>query len=422
MEDKTPKFRDAALKHLHETDQIDQLITISSRKSWLILLTLSIIVLSTLIWSIFGTISVHVKGEGILLAQGGGVFSAVGPETATRLIQLNVKPGDDVKKDQVVANLKLPNLEKKIGVASEYLQQLKEKYRTLGKTSEKEIAERSQYLREQNKLLQATIDAEKVHVEKVKKLIIDKEALLLQGVVTRDSVLATQSQFNATEREISNANNQLVQNSISEHQFKTQWKERLNTLELKIDDNERDVAELQAQLKLSGVIQAPVDGTVLDVQASIGDEITAGETVVTIASGGEALAAIIYVPATEGKRIKTKMRALISPTIIKKEEYGSIVGEVKSSSSFPTTAKDMESDLQNEELVKQFMKNGPPITVHVALNHNKNTPSGYDWTSQPGPNVTLSPGTLVTAQVTVQNQSPISLFIPFLKKMVSGEQ
>lgn len=85
-------------------------------------------------------------------------------------------------------------------------------------------------------------------------------------------------------------------------------------------------------------------------------------------------------------------------------------------SEFPVTNQGIVSVLQNQALANFFSKDGPPYAVHVDLIKNANTVSGYRWTSNDGPPIKIASGTTLNAEITVLEQRPISLLIPFLRK------
>jgi HlyD family secretion protein len=66
-------------------------------------------------------------------------------------------------------------------------------------------------------------------------------------------------------------------------------------------------------------------------------------------------------------------------------------------------------------LVKELMGQAPPTEIRAALLPAKNF-SGYRWTSPSGPPVTVKSGTLCSAEIVVDQQRPIELVIPALKK------
>jgi len=114
------------------------------------------------------------------------------------------------------------------------------------------------------------------------------------------------------------------------------------------------------------------------------------------------------------------MKVLIAPSTVKKEEYGSIEANVVSVSPFPSTAKAMETVLQNKRLVERFTESGAPIAIRVALVKSSKNFSGYAWTSSAGPRIQITAGTLVSAMITVKNQRPIALILPAVKKLLGS--
>ena len=181
-----------------------------------------------------------------------------------------------------------------------------------------------------------------------------------------------------------------------------------------------NVTELQEKLNLSNVVHSPVEGVVIGLQTSIGSVVKGGNPVVSIASLGTGMDVIVFIPVQDGKRIKPGMNALISPSTFKQEEFGSIKGQVKTVSQFPTTKKAMMAILQNEQLVEFLLKQGPPITVKIRLMDDPDTYSRLAWSSSKGPQQRVTPGSLASVRITVREQRPISLILPAFRKISEG--
>jgi len=105
--------------------------------------------------------------------------------------------------------------------------------------------------------------------------------------------------------------------------------------------------------------------------------------------------------------------------MIKREEYGTMVGKVASISGFPVTAEGMAAVLHNEALVRQFSRDGAPYVVLVELQQDPAAASGYHWSSGAGPLVRLTTGTLARAEITTREQPPIDLVVPIMRR-ISG--
>ncbi len=105
-------FRKKALEHISSPDQLDELMSVTTYKSWIALGTLLLILASVLLWSIFGSVSTTVSGAGAVIRHGGVlVIESTG---SGRINDILVRVGDRVKKDQVVAHVYQGGLEKRV--------------------------------------------------------------------------------------------------------------------------------------------------------------------------------------------------------------------------------------------------------------------------------------------------------------------
>jgi len=132
--------------------------------------------------------------------------------------------------------------------------------------------------------------------------------------------------------------------------------------------------------------------------------------------GGEALEALIYVPASSGKNVRVGMEAQVSPTTAKREEFGFLVGKVRHVSEFPATREGMLRVLPNATLVASMSSDGSPFAAYVDLVPDPASASGYRWSSSKGEPIRVGSGTMVTATVVVRERRPISMVIPLLRE------
>lgn len=418
MKDKNVLFRKEALEEITNPEHLNQLIQVTSKKSWIFLFTLSALLLSVVLWSIFGTVTQRIKGQGIILAMKGSLYNAVAPEGEAQIIQIAVKLGDEVKRDDIIAYLLRPNLENQVVITEKYLETLKAKYQQLSVSSKEEIAQRQKNLAEQNKILQRIITEQKQNLIHIDDLLRTRQIYLQKGLVTKQDVVATLQDLYRTKSQIENAREQTIQNRINESTFIDEWRERLRQLDLTIREKQKELDNLKAQLKLSHHVYSPITGVVTGIQAQVGDVVKTGMPVASISTINKGLDAITYIPLEDGKRVKTEMVALVTPSTIKKEEFGSIVGRVVSVGQYPSTSNSMMATLQNPDLVKKFIKEQPPIEIRVHLLTDSQTYSGLKWTSSKGPHQYITPGTFVETRINVRQQRPISLILPALKKLL----
>ncbi len=126
----------------------------------------------------------------------------------------------------------------------------------------------------------------------------------------------------------------------------------------------------------------------------------------------------LFVASAEATLIAPGMAAQVAPGTAKKEEFGTIVATVQSVSEAPVSQRYIMQILQNNHLAQQFSQHGAPILVRVNLAHSDHTPSGFTWSSGSGPEYAVTSGTLCSASVTVRQQAPLTLAIPFFKKLL----
>lgn len=105
-------FRQEALEKLRSPDQLDKLFAPTTPVAWVALATVLLLVLSALVWSVFGVMATKVNGTGLIMDADGSVN--ISSAANGRLGELRVKVGDRVHRGQVVATIEQPELEAQI--------------------------------------------------------------------------------------------------------------------------------------------------------------------------------------------------------------------------------------------------------------------------------------------------------------------
>jgi HlyD family secretion protein len=107
----------------------------------------------------------------------------------------------------------------------------------------------------------------------------------------------------------------------------------------------------------------------------------------------------------------------ISPTNVKREEYGFMLGQVRLVGELAASPQYVQSTLRNEAMVKDMTGSGGSVTeLRAILREDKATPSGYAWSTSTGPPFKIESGTIVNVNVIVDRKKPITLVMPFLRK------
>lgn len=414
---KYPKFRQNALAKLDTPEHLDTLIQVVSPKSWVILAAFYILLFGLLLWGFLGSIPTRVEGRGLLLVENGTVYNAVAPPGGGRVIEILTVMGKKIKKGDTVAILERSDLVQQIELEKKYLETLKSEHTELEQISEQEIESRALTLSKEKKILENTIDIEKHNLNDIEKLLKFKEENFKKGLVVLQDIETTRRDFYAAKQKAEELQIELHRLKTQEADFRDQWRQRLREKELALLNAELKLHNMQSDMEISKNVTSPKDGTVISINTALGKMVNNGDPIISIASEGQGLDAIVFMAPHEGQRVAPNMMALITPITIEREEYGSMKGNVLTVSAFPEAMEAMMAVLHNQELVKQFSETGPPTAIRVRIERDANTFSGYRWTSSQGPKIKIMPGTLANIRITVREQAPISLILPSLKKM-----
>lgn len=109
------------------------------------------------------------------------------------------------------------------------------------------------------------------------------------------------------------------------------------------------------------------------------------------------------------------MKLQITPSTVKRERFGGIVGTITKISAFPITKEGASNLVGNPEIVESLISQGPHVQILAELQPDTSTFSGYQWSSSKGPQMKMSSGTTASVRVTVEEQAPITFVFPILK-------
>ena len=407
-------YRKTAIDRLSSPEQLDRLVPLTHTNSWLALTMLLAMIVIACVWSVLGSLPSRVSGDGILLAGGGRVFNAVAPYDGM-LEEITVTVGDAAEADQVVARLSQRNLEIEFKTATASMKEFRTELDrvTAAVAGEQELRVAAIERQIASAQTRITRVGERL-AEALQRLKIEQD-LLNRGLSTNARFTERQTRVDQIVNELSDLRQRLADVEVSRFDNSSSGIEQIENARRQFADAERRVSTIQARLTREAVIRAPGAGRVTEVQAAPGEVIAIGRPIVSFESFGEGLELALYLPPQYGKSVKTGMNVQISPTTAKQEEYGTIVGTIRSVSNFPSTVDGMMAVVRNMELVRQFSSAGPPYRAIVVLEKDAQSTSGYRWTSDRGKELDLHSGTLAKAEVTVRSQRPIEMVIPLLR-------
>ncbi|MEW5929405.1 MAG: NHLP bacteriocin system secretion protein [Gemmatimonadota bacterium] len=416
-------FREVALERLASPEQLDQMMQVTTRRGWIALASLGSVIGAALAWGVFGSVPERVGGPGILV-RSGGVYE-VASENDGRVAEFAVQVGDTIREGQVVARLARPDLAERIRQARGRVAELDARRAQLSTFGVRDARLQSAYLAQSRASLEQSLAASEAALRALRDKVASEEQLVAQGLVTRQTLLATVQEYERVKEKVRTDRGEAAQLEVRRLQGENANQQALQEARFRLDEARRELAQLESEQRLTSEVVSPYTGRVLEIMAERGGFVARGSTVLSVdlerGGGGRGLEAVVYVPSTHGKKVKPGMEIHIVPSTVRREEYGHLLGRVTYVSAFPATRRGMQRVLKNEQLVDALSGPDAPYEVHATLVPDPWSVSRYRWSSAGGAPVELQSGTLADGSIVVQRRRPVSMLIPQLRKQVAPE-
>ena len=410
-------FRKVSLERLSSPEQLDALMRVTSPRGWVALLALCALLVLAVVWGLFGSIPSKVNGSCILIRLG-GVSEIVAPG-AGRIADISVDFGDNVREGQMIARIERLDVLDQIRSSEAKLHELKAQEVKLKSINLLSAEQQTAYLQDAEKNLNNRIRSGEERLRTLEEKMQTQGKLLEQGLITQQALLATRQENVNVKQEIDNQRNEIRQLGVRRIDSYKQIQNELTSLSIQISEASRNLASQMRGANESSLVYSPYNGRILEIRLSENALVSAGTPILSIEQTGANatdLEARIYIAPLDGKKIKTNMDVQISPSTVKREEFGFMLGKVKTVADFPSTQQGMLRILKNEQLVQQLAAGTAPIAVQADLIPSGGTVSSYKWSSPKGPESKIESGTLCSATITVKKQRPISLVLPILRE------
>ncbi len=410
-------FRQVSLDRLSSPEQLDQLLHITSPRAWLGLAAIVLLLGASVIWGCNGSIATTAAGQGVIV-RNGGVLNVVSRGGGV-VLKLNVAVGDKIKANQVVAVVAQPVLAEKIRTMKQALEEA---------------------LQERDRALQVRTDSAKLQVEALQRqrgnaereieelgeqarLAAEQETadeqLFVKGLITKQQALATRQKYVGIEDQISGLRAQVKQLDAQKFSIESQPQQADMDMRNRISSLRRDLASAEQELNMAENVVSSFGGEVLELKVYSGGTVSTGEPILSIQPDAHSLELVAYLPSSQAKETKNGMEVQISPSTIKREEYGFMKGQVVYVSGYPTTQAALMRNFENDSLARVLSGLGPVTEIRVALKSDQSTPSGFQWSTSKGPNIVLSSGTICSVQIVTRRQKPITLVLPYVREKLS---
>jgi HlyD family secretion protein len=409
-------FRAAAIERISSPEQLDQLVRIARPFDWAAAFAIGLALTAVVVWSLVGRIATQTPGDGILIIGGGQVVDAVSA-AAGRLDSMSVAVNDRVSQGQVIARIAQTDSEQRYRNAVEVYSERLREHADLMATTDRELAAKAESFAALETGFQQTIKASEKRVAFLTLMVGQLEGILAKGYETRRNVEDRRRELTDAEQRVTDAKNEILKLKTQTLDLESQRERDRQQSLFRVNDARRQMDQLAGELARSSEVVSPIDGRVIEIKVSAGSVLTVGMPVIQIESEGLTLAAVVYIPGERGKDVKPGMTVRVEPTTVRREEFGTLVGTVRSISDFPMTPQGMLAVLHNDTLVQRFSRDGAPYAAVVELLRDAASPTGYQWSVGHGPPIRLTTGTLARAEITTRTRRPIDLVLPNIKRL-----
>ncbi|MDX2081913.1 MAG: NHLP bacteriocin system secretion protein [Terrimicrobiaceae bacterium] len=361
-------FRAAALAKMQSPERMDAPTTLTRPAGWLAVLGTGVALATVGWWAFFGTILQTATGSGIIVRDADVGIMVIAGEGTGKVGEVLVSPGQIVHAGDPVVRLDVSAITQTLDANESQLE----------------------ILLAQDKR-QNEDDAARLRLFQEK--LTNQEKLVAKGLLTQNTLLETRNRI---------------------YEIRAQAEDRRQ----RILEQQQRGSELRLRLAREAEVRTFHKGRVTEILVDKGDYVLPGKPIIRLESIEGDYEALCYVSADKGKKIQPGTSIRVSPSTVRAEEYGYILGRVAEVSSHPVTREKVLSELGNARLVDGLFDQGAVIEVLAELERDPGAPSGYRWSSSRGPDLSVEGGTLCSASIVLERDRPIRLLIPFLRKQL----
>ena len=408
-------FRPAALERLSSPEQLDQVVTISIGGAWAALAGILLLCVAAAVWAMTADLPTTASGTG-MVAGTGGVLNVVSRGSGI-VRSIDVTVGQHVDARQIVATIAQPVLTDRLRGMRDELQEVLAKHQQDMRLKREETTLRLEALSRQRANLERSIVELAEQARLAAERIPAMEQLLALGLVMKQQVIDARQRLIELNGQAADRAAQLKQLDAQAFELQTGTAAIAGAARLEIANRERQIAAATGDLSLQETVVSPYAGDVVEIKVSAGGPVADATPILSIQPDSEDLEVVTYVSALQAKDVRVGMDARVSPSTVKREEYGFMRGKVAAVASYPSTAAAIMRHFQNEQLVQTLTSAGPVTEVRIVLERDAATVSGFRWSSS-GPPIRISAGTIATADIVTETRAPITLVVPILRRTV----
>jgi HlyD family secretion protein len=401
---------------LRDPEHLNDAIRLTSRSTWILLVTLVLCIGVILAWGFFGRLSFHALGQGVVLRDRSAVSEAVAWTNGT-VLKIHADVGQRVAVGDPLVSIRLDEVEERYVQAKKKHDAQQAELDRYDGASRSDITLRQKDLDQELKSLEDGVAGAQQNLAILQRMYTDASSDLARGLGTRATMQSAFDRLTTVQQNMRQMTDKLSSLKTQQIEFENSVTKTVAQLRMQVISAEAEVRDLEVQLRVGSTIRSPAAGTVSAVTTQLNATVTTGKQLAVIQSRTdvETLVVHAYLPIDQGKRVAAGMAAQVTPTSIDQQIYGSIRGRVLSVSDLPMSREALLAVLGDATLVSQMIRSGAPIEVQIALEADPNTASGLRWTSSTGPPSRVTPGTTVTSRIVYEQMAPIALILPIVE-------
>lgn len=440
-----------------------------NREIRLRLLPVGVLFVVFAVWGVFGKIPNRAEGRAAILIPRSSV--AIQPREGGRVLALNIRPGDAVKKGQVLATMEFPELETELQDKRDRLADLKAQNQQIGSVQNNRSQLNSSAVEEKNQANLRQIESLRVQLasnQSQRAAYLDHLKYLRSFKVSTNERLAAYDNlakegavprigfqpyfFQFSQQEVANSVNQtqvaLDRLKGEDDSLRAQMQtllaanEALATEQRGIDledtvsdvtrynaiaDQQREINTLQARIRANSQVVSLYNGKVEEISVNSGEVLLPSGRMgkLAVENPNAKVNVIALFKVGDAKQIAPGMDVEVIPDLYPRERYGGIVAKVVEVAQNPVTASELSSLVGSQDLAEKLLlgrdkddRDKPqPINASVTkvileLQTDPHVPSGFKWTEGKGAPRAITDGTTADVNAVIEKRSLFSYLTP----------
>ncbi|WP_415410576.1 HlyD family secretion protein [Synechococcus sp. A10-1-5-9] len=379
--------------------------------------SLAVLTVSTLLWSLFGSLKLESTGVGLIVR--GKHFVTVSSKQQGVISKQYFELDQEVKAGDVLMSLDTQTNQIGLNAAAKTLEVTKPLSLLNDQAGKRAELIAIENIRSAEEMYKRNADSLRSLIQKQQDAYNGVLTLYSSNKVSSDELASAYSSLVQLKQQLVGLENSVREQRINYQQIRQSNAQGKINLESQNISTASNVAQSQLVLDQSELIRSPIDGTMVSYDVQLGGFVNRGDPLITISPKTGPLTAIMLVGSDQFGRIKKGDRVLVSPSASPSIRFGYIKGKVVAKADAPATGAELLKAFGSQDIVQSLQQSfsqgrqvNLPYLVKVQLEEKNQQPV---WTLGRQPPWGVRSGSQATARIISEQVRPISLLIPFFR-------